>query len=74
MNPTKAEDANAVMKAPPDEPDVQDLPIRLEYIMGQRVATSTWQPDEEERARLAAGAPVKLSIYGEIHPPLLIWA
>jgi hypothetical protein len=34
--------------------------------------TSAWFPTEAEIARLRAGAPVYLTVVGEIHPPVAI--
>lgn len=33
---------------------------------------SCWQPTEEERAAIAAGAPVYLHVLGAGHPPVLL--
>lgn len=33
---------------------------------------SYWRPDDEERARLAAGAPVRLAVVGRAHPPVRV--
>ena len=34
---------------------------------------SQWMPTKEERAALAAGAPVRLSVVGQYHPPVQIF-
>lgn len=49
------------------------LPIRdVRAAGGQNAMLSHWQPDAEELARLNAGAPVTLWVYGEVHPPVSI--
>jgi hypothetical protein len=38
----------------------------------QPIMVSEWQPTAEERAAIAAGAPVRLKILGQMHPPVLV--
>lgn len=33
---------------------------------------SHWAPDDDERARLSAGAPIVLQVHGEGHPPVAV--
>jgi hypothetical protein len=35
---------------------------------------SSWQPDEAERAAIAAGAPILLTVLGTGHPPVILEA
>lgn len=46
------------------------LAIRDERTTAGDAMTSAWYPNTEELARLAAGAPVYLSVYGGMHPPV----
>ncbi len=34
--------------------------------------TTAWQPSDEERAAISAGAPVHLRILGTRHPPVMV--
>lgn len=65
MNPVAFEQANKVLKAPEEMPDVIDV-----YAFVQDGQTITcWQPDPEERAIIAAGGPVWLRVLNEgMHP------
>lgn len=33
---------------------------------------SAWMPDDDERAAIAAGAPIMLNIVGKVHPVVLL--
>lgn len=50
------------------------LPVRVDiYADGLStmvVMSSAWLPTAEELARLNAGAPVHVAIYGAVHPPI----
>ncbi len=35
---------------------------------------SEWEPSEEERARIAAGAPIRMLVSGNGLPPVALWA
>lgn len=39
-------------------------------IDGSPLMRSTWEPTDEERARIAAGENVELIIWGSTHPPV----
>jgi hypothetical protein len=41
---------------------------------GNPIMISAWRPDEAELARLAAGAPLYLRIYGTGHPVVALYA
>lgn len=46
------------------------LPIRDEPTTVGPGMTSAWLPTPEEIARISAGAPVYLTVLGQIHPPV----
>lgn len=39
---------------------------------GANRMVSIWQPTPEELARLQSGAPVMLTIFGDVHPPVSV--
>jgi hypothetical protein len=39
---------------------------------GHNVMMSAWYPTPDEVARIAAGEPVYLSIWGVMHPPVML--
>ncbi len=49
------------------------LPIRdvVDPDIGPQMV-SDWIPDAAERAAIAAGAPVRLSVCGVVHPPVAV--
>jgi hypothetical protein len=49
------------------------LPLRDEVCPhnGPQMVTS-WQPTPDEAARLAAGAPIYLTVLGTAHPPVML--
>lgn len=46
------------------------LPIRDESTTAGKAMTSAWLPTPEEIERIGAGAPVYLTVIGQIHPPI----
>ena len=73
MKPVIHPSTNDVLAAPPGASvdEFQHLPItRVRFSNGAPAVWSYWQPSEQERALIAAGAPVRLSIIGMTHPPL----
>lgn len=48
------------------------LHVRDHASSGTRIMQSAWYPNQEELARLAAGEPVILSIWGGSHPPVAV--
>lgn len=48
------------------------LVIRDEIVQGCAYMTSAWLPSQEEIAKLAAGAPLLLSINGTVHPVVML--
>lgn len=64
---------NTTVTLATEQPEYQDLPIVLEEREnGDPVLTSYWQPSPEERAEIAAGGLIKLSVLGLNHPPVWI--
>jgi len=50
------------------ETEIVSLPV----IYTGRSFTSQWRPTPAELAKIAAGAPIRLSILSEWHPPVMI--
>jgi hypothetical protein len=48
------------------------LPIRDEQVRGANVMVSAWTPTPGELARLNAGAPIYLYVWGTSHPPVAV--
>jgi hypothetical protein len=46
------------------------LPVRVEKTTAGIGMTSAWLPTPEEIGRIMAGAPIYLTIIGEVHPPV----
>lgn len=46
------------------------LPIRVEKTTAGLGMTSAWHPTMDEIERIARGAPIYLTIIGDIHPPV----
>lgn len=46
------------------------LPIRDELTAAGWGMTSAWLPTPEELEQLVAGAPIYLTVIGEVHPPV----
>jgi hypothetical protein len=61
-------DSNFVYRAPEGVDNCSDLHVRVTHEDGVRVMTSAWMPTPEELARLNAGEPIHLHIYGAGHP------
>lgn len=75
MNPVQHPSNNDVLAAPPGVPIDECRPLyitRVRFTNGTPAVWSYWQPSQAERALIAAGAPVRLSILGNTHPPLHI--
>lgn len=49
-----------------------DLPVERTTEDRQPVINSVWEPSAEERARIAAGENVELSVWGQGHPPVAV--
>ena len=75
MKPIQHPSNNDVLGAPPGVSieECRPLPItRVKFDNGIPAVWSFWQPSEAERERIAAGAPVRFSVYGLTHPPIHI--
>ena len=68
-------DNHIVMKAPPgSESWCGDLEVRIaQNAAGQIGFESEWLPTEDEKALIAAGAPIRTFICGTQLPPQSIW-
>lgn len=67
------EGATRILQAPPGRPDVAPLAIRdVVYEDGTRAVMSAWMPTPEELARLNAGEPVYLILFGTTMPPAYV--
>lgn len=81
MRGTKFPEATRALQAPKGMNEDQCVPLYVwqgvletHYDSGERVdapvVASRWEPSAEERAAIAAGAPVWLWIYGRSMPPV----
>lgn len=75
MRPTQHPSNNDVLGAPPGVSIEQCRPLYITRVMfdsGIPAVWSYWEPSPEERAAIAAGAPVRFSCWGMTHPPVSI--
>lgn len=75
MNRHQHTSNNDVLLPPPGVPitDVCSLPItRIQWSDGEHGVVSFWTPTPEELKLLAQGKPVRLSIIGKTHPPIML--
>ena len=75
MRPTQHPSNNYVLRAPPGVSAEQCKPLAITRVLfdsGIPAVWSYWEPSPEERAAIAAGAPVRLSCWGMTHPPVSI--
>lgn len=72
MKPTFFAHANNVMKRPERMTDEEcsDLSVYRD----DKQVISCWQPTNEERTKIAMGAPVYVYVFGQGMPPLFISA
>lgn len=74
MKSTRHPSNNHELGAPPDwdqkEMICDTLPVTLGWVEGHKVIHSFWLPDPQEMAKLLAGQPVMLTVFGEQHPPV----
>lgn len=73
MTPGVIKGATTVLGAPKDwdaatHGECAGLAVR----QGDYVLETAWIPSEEEKAAIAAGAPIILTIWGMAHPPVSI--
>jgi hypothetical protein len=75
MRQTQHPSNNDVLGAPPGVAHDQCSALaitRAVYADGTAVVLSYWEPTEEERKAIAAGAKVCFSCWGQTHPPVWI--
>ena len=75
MRPTQHPSNNDVLGAPPGVAIEQCRPLYITRVMFDSGIPAVWsyrEPSPEERAAIAAGAPVRLSCWGMTHPPVSI--
>jgi hypothetical protein len=75
MQAGRIDNATRVLFAPSDWDKEKhgtcgSLAVRDEKTTAGMVMTSAWFPTEREIDRIRAGAPIYLSIIGEVHPPV----
>ena len=70
MSPTDFPQSNTNYVRPDDMEDCVDLPACRVPSPTGGVIVSCWQPDDEERAQIAAGAPVWLWVHSSVQPPV----
>jgi hypothetical protein len=59
--------------APGTEDEVASLAVRdVKLDNGQPAMESAWYPTADEIRRMAAGVPVILSVWGNVHPPVAL--
>lgn len=66
---------NDVLGAPPgmSHDECHALPItRIQYSDGTPAMASYWRPTPAELALLQAGQPVRLTVLGTSHPPVML--
>lgn len=68
---------NVMMGAPRDWDPAKHgpcgaLPVRRAVAQDMAVMESYWKPTETDLANLLAGHGVKLSIFGAVHPPVML--
>ena len=75
MRPTQHPTNNDVLRAPPGVPHEECQPLaitRIGYTDGALAVRSYWQPNQQEREALAAGALVCFECWGTTHPPVAL--
>ncbi len=71
MTPIEFEQANDVLKCPPDMPDCTDLPIcKAMDSLGNACVISCWQLSEEEIQQLIKSKKLYVYFSHITHPPL----
>jgi hypothetical protein len=74
MHPGRVSNATHVLGKPKDwkveEPGHCSLAVREEKTTAGPGMTSAWFPTPEEIERIRNGAPIYLTVVGEVHPPV----
>jgi hypothetical protein len=68
VNPIDFPEANRTFVKPASMTDAECASLRVQDTGEELI--SRWEPTPEERAAIAAGAPVVLTIVGGAHPPV----
>lgn len=71
MRPRRTPTSNKVFRLAGGTED-NDLWVRAGIEDGEPTISSTWEPNEEERTALAAGASIELTVWGIGHPPVAL--
>lgn len=77
MRVTQHHSNNAVLAAPSGSTvdECRPAPItRVLYQDGTNTVATYWRPTEAERAAIAAGALVRVEVFGRTMPPMLVGA
>lgn len=74
MLPVTFSCANSTLGPPPGDTltDCGSLPVQRTFEDGQPVFNSRWRMSDEERAHIAAGGDIELTIWGTGHPPVAV--
>ena len=72
MNPVHFPEARHVLARPASMTDEECAPLPI--MDAGDALLSCWEPTDEERQAIAAGAPVWLWVFGRAHPPVSISA
>jgi hypothetical protein len=71
VNPIDFPQKTRVLQKPPSMTDEECSPLAIHDTGAELL--SCWQPTDEERAAIAAGAPIWLSVVGRGHPPVALF-
>jgi hypothetical protein len=71
MNVQRTATTNKTFKLPGGTEE-NDLPVTVGEEDGHPTISSFWLPTDEERAKLAAGAYVELTVWGQGTPPVAL--
>jgi hypothetical protein len=74
MTPGKIDGARVTVLRAPDGWDQEQFGecVDLQVRLGNGTIESAWYPSDEEKAAIAAGRPVILTIWGGAHPPVSV--
>ncbi|CAB4906420.1 unannotated protein [freshwater metagenome] len=72
MRPRRTHESNAVYRLPGGTEDNDLWTVRAENANGEAIVQSTWVPTDQERAAIADGENVLLTIWGHAHPPVAV--
>lgn len=72
MNPIYSTHCNYQLGAPEDWDDTKGECINLPVRVTDDTIESWWWPSSEELQSLNMGIPIKLTVAGKIHPPVMI--